>query len=82
MIVIVIAVLRVYEILLLIRIISSWIMPYPRGDFMRFLYQITDPYLDMFRRALPFLVGGGIDFTPIAGFLVIQMVISFLGGGL
>lgn len=75
-----IAALYVYQALLLVRIFSSWIMPYPRGDFMIFLYQITDPYLNVFRKALPFLAAGGIDFSPIIGFMVIQFVIRFLGG--
>jgi YggT family protein len=75
-----VAALYVYEALLLVRIFSSWFMPYPRGDFMIFLYQITDPYLNLFRKALPFLAAGGIDFSPIAGFMVIQFVIQFLGG--
>ena len=82
MIVLLVGLIRVYEILLLIRILSSWVMPAPRGDMMRFLYQITDPYLDMFRKALPFLATGGIDFSPIAGFLVLHLALSVLVQGM
>ena len=68
----------VYEVLLIIRILSSWIMPQPKGEMMRLLYSITDPYLNLFRRALPFLAMGGIDFSPIVGFLVLQFVVKIL----
>ena len=78
MIIYIVATLYVYEILLIVRIISSWIMSSPQGDFMRFLYQVTEPYLALFRRILPFLCAGGIDFSPIAGFILLEMVINSL----
>lgn len=73
-----IAAIKVYEILLLVRIISSWVVDYPKGDFLRFLYQITDPYLNLFRKYLPFLAAGGIDFSPIVGFLLLEFISGFL----
>jgi len=73
-----IGVIRVYELLLIIRIIASWVQRYPSGDMMRMLYQITEPYLDLFRKALPFLAAGGIDFSPIVGFFALDFLARFL----
>ena len=82
MIEIIVSVIRIYEILLLIRIVVSWVMPNPSGELLRGLYQITDPYLNLFRRSMPFLTAGGMDFSPIVGFMVLQMVSSALLQGL
>ena len=35
--------------------------------------QITDPYLNVFRGLVPPFLGG-VDFTPLLGFLIIQKV--------
>ncbi|NMB45880.1 MAG: YggT family protein [Firmicutes bacterium] len=55
------------------RIILSWI---PNVDYyhplVRFLYEATEPILQPFRRLLPSL--GGIDFSPILVFLVLEFV--------
>lgn len=73
-----VSVLRLYEVILIVRILVSWVMPMPRGPLMQFLWRITDPYLNLFRRSLPFLAAGGIDFSPIVGFIVIDIVIRIL----
>jgi YggT family protein len=74
----IIAVLQVYAMLLFIRVICSWIPDLRRYSPVQFLYSITDPYLDIFRKALPFLQAGGIDFSPIVGFFFIQIIIRLL----
>ena len=73
-----VGVLRFYEFALIARILISWVTPMPRGPFMQFLWKITDPYLNLFRRSLPFLATGGIDFSPIVGFIAIDIVIRLL----
>lgn len=69
--------LNIYFVLLIIRILLSW---FPNVDWMSqpfaTLSQLTDPYLNLFRSIIPPL--GGIDFSPILGFLVL----SFLRGAL
>ncbi|WP_375541605.1 YggT family protein [Halomicronema sp. CCY15110] len=65
--------LNIYFVLLIIRILLSW---FPNVDWMSqpfaTLSQLTDPYLNLFRSLIPPL--GGIDFSPILGFLVLQVV--------
>jgi YggT family protein len=70
----------VYLILIFIRILISWIprMPYNRwlSMFLTFVTDVTDPYLNLFRRFLPPLrIGpGALDLSPIVGTFVLLIV--------
>ena len=65
--------LNIYFVLLIFRFLLSW---FPNVDWMSqpfaTLSQLTDPYLNLFRSLIPPL--GGIDFSPILGFLVLQFL--------
>lgn len=68
----------VYVVLIFIRILMSWIprMPYNRWLSMalKFVTDVTDPYLNLFRRFIPPLrIGpGALDLSPmIAVFLLL-----------
>lgn len=67
----------IYLALLFIRVILSW---FPTIDwsnpFFSTLSQLTDPYLNLFRRFVPPL--GGIDFSPLLAFLLLQFLQSAL----
>lgn len=69
----------VYLFLIFVYIILSWFrLPYNRwlSAIQRFLYDVVNPYLAIFRRLLPMLrVGGlGLDLSPIVGILVLSAV--------
>lgn len=64
---------QVYTILLIIRILLSWFRHNPYQPVIRFIYEITEPYLGLFRRIIPPL--GAVDLSPIAAFLVLDYVI-------
>lgn len=64
--------------LLVIRIILSWFSVNPYSEIVQILYRITDPLLLPFRR-LP-LHAGVIDFSPIAAFIVLFFLRSFVVG--
>lgn len=68
---------NIYFVLLVVRILLSW---FPNIDWysqpFAVLSQLTDPYLNLFRRIIPPL--GGIDFSPILAFLALQLVQSTL----
>jgi len=77
-------ILYALEILLIIRIILSWIMPrnnfYKKGginDLINVLYQITDPILNPFKVLLP-LGGMVLDIGPIIVFFIIRILRGFL----
>jgi YggT family protein len=61
-----------YNLLILIRLLLSWVRPDPYAPPVRFIYQITEPYLEPFRRLLPPV--GMIDFSPILALLVLSFI--------
>ena len=74
------AVFLVYFILIFIRILLSWIPRMPYYPWLRatvdFIHQVVDPYLNIFRRVIPPLGGGGmaIDISPILAIIVLTIV--------
>jgi YggT family protein len=77
----------VYLLLILAYIITSWI-PLPYNVWLnrvqRFLYDVVDPYLRLFRRFLPQLrMGGlGLDLSPVLAILVLFAVERVIVSGL
>jgi len=82
--------LIVYYVLIFARILLSWIprLPYYRwlDAVIKFIYEVTDPYLNIFRRFMPTvrLGGGGLDLSPaVAMFVLIivgQVIVSLIHG--
>ncbi len=70
--------LNIYFVLLLIRVLLSW---FPNVDWSRqpfaLVSQLTDPYLNLFRQFIPPV--GGIDFSAILAFFLLQAVTSAVG---
>jgi YggT family protein len=73
----------VYVIVILVYIITSWIrLPYSPtlNRIQRFLYDVCDPYLRLFRRIVPPL--GPLDLSPMLAVIVLlvaqQLVDSIL----
>jgi YggT family protein len=77
------ALLIVYFILIFIRILISWVprMPYNRTlrAVLTFVEEVTDPYLNLFRRVIPPLGGKGfaLDLSPM-----LAMIVLFVVGGI
>jgi YggT family protein len=62
----------VYILVILVYIITSWIrLPYSPwlNRIQRFLYDVCDPYLRLFRRLIPPL--GPLDLTPMVAVIVL-----------
>jgi YggT family protein len=76
----------VYLVLIFVRIIMSWIprIPYNRflAGFLKFVSDVTDPYLNLFRRFLPpvRLGPGALDLSPIVATIVLLFVASIVAG--
>ncbi len=72
--------LNIYLVILVVRVLLTW---FQNADWavqiMSFLSPITDPYLNLFRSIIPPL--GGIDFSPILAFLVLQLLQGVLEAG-
>ena len=70
----------VYLVLIFIRIIVSWFRSIPYhpilSGFLTFVHDVTDPYLNLFRRFIPIARIGpaGIDLSPIVATFVLIIV--------
>lgn len=72
------ALFLVYIVLIFLNILISWIprMPYYRWlrVVLDFVTETTNPYLNLFRRVIPPLGGGGgfaLDLSPMIGIVVL-----------
>src|SRR5215469_15263142 len=65
----------VYTLAIIAYILTSWVrLPYSPtlNRIQRFLYDVCEPYLRLFRRLLP--SAGGIDFSPILAFVMLGVI--------
>lgn len=63
---------QVYTWLLIIRILLSWVRHNPYQPIIRFIYEVTEPFLGLFRRLVPPF--GPMDLSPIVAFFVLQLL--------
>lgn len=70
-------VIYVYMILLVLRILLSWIRGAVYGKPWELLVRVTDPYLSLFSR-IRFLRQGMFDFTPIAAILTLVVALNVI----
>ena len=69
----------VYSLLILAYIITSWVrLPYSiwLNRIQRFLYDVCDPYLRLWRRILPTL--GPLDLSPVVGVVFLYILLAVL----
>jgi YggT family protein len=69
----------VYSILILAYIITSWVrLPYSTwlNRIQRFLYDVCDPYLRLWRRVLPTF--GPLDLSPVVGVAFLYILSNIL----
>jgi len=82
------ALFLVYMILIFVRILLSWIPRIPYNPVLsaviNFVHEVTDPYLNLFRRILPPVGGGGfaLDLSPIIGVIVLIIVRAIVVGAI
>jgi YggT family protein len=80
------ALFLVYIILVLLNVLISWIprMPYNRAlrASLDFVKETTDPYLNLFRRFLPPIGGGGmaLDLSPMIGVILLFVARAIVVG--
>ena len=75
----------VYAVIIFIRILLSWFrLPYYRwlNAIVEFVTEVTDPYLNLWRRVLPLVrIGpGAIDLSPMIGTIVLLLVAGIVSG--
>ncbi len=67
---------ELYSIILLVRILITWVNPDPFNPIVQFLSNVTDPVLEPLRRVIPPL--GPLDISPLVAFLILRFLQSFL----
>ncbi len=73
--------ITVYILLILAYVLTSWIrLPYSPwlNRIQRFLYDVCEPYLRIFRRIVPQI--GPLDLSPMVAILVLVLVQRVIGG--
>jgi YggT family protein len=69
----------VYTLTIFAYILTSWLrLPYSPAlnRIQRFLYDVCEPYLRLFRRILPSF--GGLDLSPMVALIVLWIVSGFV----
>ncbi len=84
------ALFTVFIILVFLRVLMSWIPRLPDNPVVQavanFVRETTDPYLNLFRRFLPPVGGGGfaLDLSPVVGVLLLlvaqQVIVAIVRG--
>jgi YggT family protein len=65
-------------LLIITRVILSWVMPQGGGPLVAFIYQVTEPILAPIRRLLP--PAGGFDWSPLIAMLLMGAMMRFVVG--
>lgn len=63
---------RLYQFVLLARVLLSWVQIDPYHPAVQALYWLTEPVLQPIRRVLP--QGVGLDFSPVIAMILVQLV--------
>lgn len=75
---ILINIITIYKWVIVIRALISWVSPDPYNPIVRALVAVTEPLLRPFRRIISPFKTGGIDFSPLFVFLILQFFEIFL----
>jgi YggT family protein len=73
----------VYTLMIFAYILTSWVrLPYSPwlNRIQRFLYDVSEPYLRLFRRVIPPL--GPLDLSPVVAVIVLQIFQRLISAGL
>ncbi len=66
----------VLTMLILLRVVVSWISPASTNMLVIILYRVTEPFLAPLRRIIPRF--GTLDFSPLAAIILIQLIYYLL----
>lgn len=77
----IVLIFKLLNFILFVRILLSWIPHNTTHPVIDFIYRITDPILNPLRDMIP-PIGGTIDISPIAAFIILSIIerilLSFL----
>ena len=64
---------EILYLILLIRVVLSWLAPYTHNDFTDIIYTITEPILKPFRMIFP-MGYSRIDISPVLAYIVLKLI--------
>ena len=70
-------VFNILQIIIIVRVVLSWISHNPSNQFIRIIYQVSEPILKPIREILP-ITGMGFDFSPIVAFFLLGLLKKIL----
>ena len=71
-------VLQLYNYVVLVAVLITWVRPDPFNPIVRFLRSATEPVFDWVRTRLPFTMVGMMDLSPMAVFFFVYFARLFL----
>lgn len=66
-------VLNLYELVIIARVVISWVNADPYNPIVRFIYKITEPILAPIRQLIP-TERIGLDLSPLVVILILQLI--------
>ena len=70
-------VFNLLQIIIIVRVVLSWISHNPSNQFIQIIYQISEPILKPIREILP-LAGRGFDLSPVVAFFLLGLLKKIL----
>ena len=70
-------VFNILQIIIIVRVVLSWISHNPSNQFIRIIYQVSEPILKPIREMLP-ITGMGFDLSPIVAFFLLGLLKKIL----
>lgn len=67
---------QIYTLILIARVLITWVNPDPFNPVVQFLARVTDPVLEPLRRVIPSI--GPFDLSPLVALLLLQALQHFL----
>ncbi|SVD08061.1 uncharacterized protein METZ01_LOCUS360915 [marine metagenome] len=70
-------VFNLLQIIIIVRVVLSWISHNPSNQFIQIIYQVSEPILKPIREILP-IIGMGFDLSPIVAFFLLGLLKKIL----
>ena len=70
-------VFNILQIIIIVRVVLSWISHNPSNQFIRIIYQVSEPILKPIREILP-ITGMGFDLSHIVAFFLLGLLKKIL----
>ena len=70
-------VFNILQIIIIVRVVLSWVSHNPSNQFIRIIYQVSEPILKPIREILP-ITGMGFDLSPVVAFFLLGLLKKIL----